>query len=155
MYYSGRTMFAPTSKDPSTANIQNKRFLPYTLFLLHMQAQKKKLSKRKRRHEISRSAECDKSYALLMSAPFKKGARKLYWRAKTSIKSARNFIGARYEKKGNHRGFPFFVFTYCRGLYVPRGDSLSYRKRRHFFRPPARQYQPFSYSAQHKGHAST
>ena len=145
-------MFTPTMT-PSTVYSQIKRFDAHPLFLLHMQAQKKKLSKRKRRHEISRSAERDKSYALLMSAPFKKGARKLYWRAKTSIKSARNFIGVRYEKRKSPR-ISFFVFTYCRGLYAPRGDLLSYRKRRHFFRPPARRYQPFSYLAQHKGHAS-
>ena len=35
----------------------------FPLFLLHMQAQKKKLSKRKRRYEISRSAERDKGSA--------------------------------------------------------------------------------------------
>ena len=146
-------MFAPTIQSLNFTNRQKKNQILHPLFLLLMPPQKKKLSKRKRRHEISRSAERDKSYALLMSAPFKKGARKLYWRAKTSIKSARNFIGVRYEKRKSPR-ISFFVFTYCRGLYAPRGDLLSYRKRRHFFRPPAQRYQPFSYSAPHRGHAS-
>ena len=83
------------------------------------------------------------------------GSRRLLKKAgENFIKSARNFIGARYEKKRNPCGFPFFVFTYCRGRYAPRGDLLSYRKRRHFFRPPARRYQPFSCSAPHRGHAS-
>ena len=50
----------------------------YPLFLLHIQAQKKKLPKRKRRKEISRSAERDKSYALLTAPPSPKGGRKLY-----------------------------------------------------------------------------
>jgi hypothetical protein len=49
----------------------------YPLFLLHIQAQKKKLSKRKRQNEISRSAERDKSYALLTAPPSQKGGRKL------------------------------------------------------------------------------
>ena len=146
MYYSGRTMFAPTSKNPSTANIQNKRFLPYTLFLLLLPPQKKKLSKRKRRHEISRSAERARRRRRL-APPFEKGGRKLQLKLRETLSVCNT-------KKGNPRGFPFFVFTYCRGLYAPRGDLLSYRKRRHFFRPPARRYQPFSYSAPHKGHAS-
>ena len=146
-------MFAPTIQSLNFTNRQKKNQILHPLFLLPSPPQNKKLQKRKRRHESSRSAECDKSYALLMSAPFKKGARKLYWRAKTSIKSARNFIGVRYEKRKSPR-ISFFVFTYCRGLYAPRGDLLSYRKRRHFFRPPARRYQPFSCSAPHKGHAS-
>ena len=64
------------TKVPSTAKTKDKNLYP--LFLLHMQAQKKKLSKRKRRVEISRSAERDKSYALLMAPPFEKGGRKLY-----------------------------------------------------------------------------
>ena len=74
MFLRGRTMFAPTSKNPSTANIQNKRFLPHPLFLLQNQAQKKKISKRKRRKKISRSAERDKGSAPLMAPPFKKKA---------------------------------------------------------------------------------
>ena len=77
MFLRGRTMFAPTSKNPSTANIQNKRFLPHPLFLLQNQAQKKKLSKRKRRKEISHSAERDKGDLPLTQPPFEKGGRKL------------------------------------------------------------------------------
>ena len=36
------------AKDPVKS--QSKRYMPHPLFLLHMQAQKKKLSKRKRRN---------------------------------------------------------------------------------------------------------
>ena len=54
---------------------QEKAFYP--LFLLHMRAQKKKLSKRKRRKKISRSAECDKGSSPLTQPPFEKGGRKL------------------------------------------------------------------------------
>ena len=40
------------------------------------------------------------------------GSRRLLKKAgENFIKSARNFIGARY-KKGNPCGLPFFVFTY-------------------------------------------
>ena len=49
----------------------------YPLFLLHIQAQKKKLLKRKRRAEISRSAERDKGSSPLTQPPFEKGGRKL------------------------------------------------------------------------------
>ena len=52
---------------PSTVNSQSKRLNPHSLFLLHMQAQKKKLSKRKRRKKISRSAERDKGSAFTPS----------------------------------------------------------------------------------------
>ncbi|MBQ8382956.1 MAG: hypothetical protein IJX47_07125 [Clostridia bacterium] len=38
---------------------------------------KKKLSKKKRRKSISRSAERDKGYAPLTAPPFEKGGRKL------------------------------------------------------------------------------
>ena len=44
-----RQQAAAILESPSPVNNQNKGFLPYPLFLLHMQAQKKKLSKRKRR----------------------------------------------------------------------------------------------------------
>ena len=60
---------------------QEKAFYP--LFLLHMQAQKKKLSKRKRRNEISRSAEHDHR-CRWTPPPFEKGGRKLY-REQTKI----------------------------------------------------------------------
>ena len=71
-----------------TDKTRNQIFHP--LFLLHIQAQKKKLSKRKRREGIytyakhvcrrrrdgviSHSAECDKGSAPLMAPPFKKKA---------------------------------------------------------------------------------
>ena len=45
-----RQQAAAILESPSPVNNQNKGFLPYPLFLLHMQAQKKKLSKRKRRN---------------------------------------------------------------------------------------------------------
>ena len=58
-----------------------QKIYAHPLFLLHMQAQKKKLSKRKRRDGvISHSAECDKGSAPLMAPPFEKGGRKLYLR---------------------------------------------------------------------------
>ena len=49
----------------------------HPLFLLHIQAQKKKLQKRKRRKKISRSAERDKGDLPLTQPPFEKGGRKL------------------------------------------------------------------------------
>ena len=49
---------------------QEKAFYP--LFLLNMQAQKKKLSKRKRRNEISRSAEHDEDSASSTRKPLKR-----------------------------------------------------------------------------------
>ncbi len=58
-----KSIFKIKDKSPSPVNSQNKRYVFYPLFLLHMQAQKKKLSKRKRRNEISRSAERDEDYA--------------------------------------------------------------------------------------------
>ena len=68
-------------KAPSTAKTRNQIFHP--LFLLHMQAQKKKLSKRKRRNKISRSAEHDHR-CRWTPPPFEKGGRKLY-REQTKI----------------------------------------------------------------------
>ena len=57
-------------KAPSTAKTRNQIFHP--LFLLHMQAQKKKLSKRKRRNKISRSAERDEDSASSTRKPLKR-----------------------------------------------------------------------------------
>ena len=54
----------------------------HSLFLLQNQAQKKKLSKRKRRKEISHSAERDKGDLPLTQPPFEKGGRKLYYSKK-------------------------------------------------------------------------
>ena len=61
---------------------KRKNQMLFSLFLLHIQAQKKKLSKRKRRKKISRSAERDKGSAPLNAPPFEKGGRKLLcgWR---------------------------------------------------------------------------
>ena len=56
---------------------KRKNQMLFSLFLLHIQAQKKKLSKRKRRKKISRSAERDKGSAPLNAPPFEKGGRKL------------------------------------------------------------------------------
>ena len=64
-----------------------------------MQAQKKKLSKRKRRHEISRSAERDRRRRRL-APPFEKGGRKLQLKVHETLSVCDT-------KKGNHRGFPF------------------------------------------------
>ena len=41
MFLRGRTMFAPTMT-PNAISRQNKKLNPYPLFLLHIQAQKKK-----------------------------------------------------------------------------------------------------------------
>ena len=60
-----------------------QKIYAYPLFLLHMQAQKKKLSKRKRRNKISRSAEHDHR-CRWTPPPFEKGGRKLY-REQTKI----------------------------------------------------------------------
>ena len=49
---------SPTMQNPSIANRQKKKSKSIPLFLLTKKAQKKKLPKRKRRNEISRSAEC-------------------------------------------------------------------------------------------------
>ena len=54
----------------------------YPLFLLQNQAQKKKLSKRKRQKKLSRSAERDKGDLPLTQPPFEKGGRKLYYSEK-------------------------------------------------------------------------
>ena len=64
-------------QNPSPLNSQKKKSKLHTLFLLHIQAQKKKLLKRKRRAEISRSAERDKGSSPLTQPPFEKGGRKL------------------------------------------------------------------------------
>ena len=71
-------MFDPYKiKSEYSQHPKEKNQMLFSLFLLHMQAQKKKLSKRKRRNGISHSAECDKGSAPLMAPPFEKGGRKL------------------------------------------------------------------------------
>jgi len=130
---------------PSTVNSQSKRLNPTRFFFCTCRRKRKSYQKE----------NADKRFRALRSATVAAdGSRRLLKKASENfIKSARNFIGVRYEKRKSPR-ISFFVFTYCRGLYAPRGDLLSYRKRRHFFRPPARRYQPFSCSAPHRGHAS-
>ena len=67
-------MFAPTIQSLNFTNRQKKNQILHPLFLLRLILQKKKLSKRKRRKKISRSAERDKGSAPLMAPPFKKKA---------------------------------------------------------------------------------
>ena len=136
---------------------------PYKIKLKHRQQPKEKIKSptrfffcycRRKRKSYQKENAGMRFRALRSATVAADGSRRLLKKAgENFIKSARNFIGVRYEKRKSPR-ISFFVFTYCRGLYAPQGDLLSYRKRRHFFRPPARRYQPFSYSAQHKGHAS-
>ena len=77
MILSGRRGADPYKLKPKYSQQPKQKIYAYPLFLLHIQAQKKKLSKRKRRKKISRSAERDKSSALLIAPPFEKGGRKL------------------------------------------------------------------------------
>ena len=88
MFLRGRTMFAPTKYrvvegadpyklKPKYSQQSKQKIYAFSLFLLHIQAQKKKLSKRKRRKKISRSAERDKGDLPLTQPPFSKGGRKL------------------------------------------------------------------------------
>ena len=77
-FFAGRRRRRPLQdKTPSPVNSQKKNQILHPLFLLHIQAQKKKLSKRKRRNKISHSAERDKGDLPLTQPPFKKGGRKL------------------------------------------------------------------------------
>ena len=69
-------MFAPTIQSLNFTNRQKKNQILHPLFLLQNQAQKKKLSKRKRRKKISRSAERDHR-CRWTTPPFEKGGRKL------------------------------------------------------------------------------
>ena len=62
---------------PKYSQQPKQKIYAYPLFLLHIQAQKKKLSKRKRRKKISHSAERDKGDLPLTQPPFEKGGRKL------------------------------------------------------------------------------
>ena len=61
-------MFAPTIQSLNFTNRQKKNQILHPLFLLLIPPQKKKLSKRKRRHEISRSAERDRRHRRLVQA---------------------------------------------------------------------------------------
>ena len=79
LYVSSRVVEGadPYKLKPKYSQQPKQKIYAYPLFLLHIQAQKKKLSKRKRRKKISRSAERDKSSALLIAPPSPKGGRKL------------------------------------------------------------------------------
>ena len=90
MILSGRRGADPYKIKSEYSQQPKQKIYAYPLFLLHIQAQKKKLSKRKRREGIdtyakhvcrrrrdgviSHSAECDKGSAPLMAPPFKKKA---------------------------------------------------------------------------------
>ncbi len=63
MILSGRRGADPYKLKPKYSQQPKQKIYAYPLFLLQNQAQKKKLSKRKRRNKLSRSAERDKSYA--------------------------------------------------------------------------------------------
>ena len=64
-------------KTPSPVNSQKKKSDALFAFSFAHAAAKEKISKRKRQVEISRSAERDKSSALLIAPPSPKGGRKL------------------------------------------------------------------------------
>ena len=78
MILSGRRGAAPYKLKPKYSQQPKQKIYAYPLFLLHIQAQKKKLQKRKRRKKISRSAERDKGDLPLTQPPFEKGGQKLY-----------------------------------------------------------------------------
>ena len=63
MILSGRRGADPYKLKPKYSQQPKQKIYAYPLFLLQNQVQKKKLSKRKRRNKLSRSAERDKSYA--------------------------------------------------------------------------------------------
>ena len=102
MIHLGRTMFAPTVRVVDGAdpyNIKSKysqqpkqKIYAYSLFLLHIQAQKKKLSKRKRRKKISRSAERDKGDLPLTQPPFEKRRAKTLLQREKLLKSKKQRI---------------------------------------------------------------
>ena len=79
MIHLGRTMFAPTmwvvegadpyKLKPKYSQQPKQKIYAYPLFLLTKKAQKKKLSKRKRRKKISHSAERDKGDLPLTQPP--------------------------------------------------------------------------------------
>ena len=93
-YFTGRRGADPYKLKPKYSQQPKQKIYAYPLFLLHIQVQKKKLQKRKRREGIdtyakhvcrrrrdgviSRSAEHDKGDLPLSQPPFEKGGRKLY-----------------------------------------------------------------------------
>ena len=101
-YLVGRRRRRPLqNKSPSIANRQNKKHLLYPLFLLKKQAQKKKLSKRKRRYEDWHICEACVSasprrsnFALCGARPPTPAARASLWKglSEISIMAGENFI---------------------------------------------------------------
>ena len=63
LYVSSRANDVRPYHDPKCRQQPKEKSNLHSLFLLQNQAQKKKLSKRKRRNKLSRSAEHDESYA--------------------------------------------------------------------------------------------
>ena len=72
-------------KSPSPVSSQNKKHLPYPLFLLHMQAQNKKLSKRKRRNRDFALCGARPTPPSARAAFPKRRAKTLLWRVKLQI----------------------------------------------------------------------
>ena len=68
MILSGRRGADPYKIKLKYSQQPKQKIYAHPLFLLHMQAQKKKLSKRKRRNEVSHSAECDRRHRRLVQA---------------------------------------------------------------------------------------
>ena len=87
LYVSSReTTGLPYYQNPNFINSQSKRLNPHSLFLLHMQAQKKKLSKRKRRGRDFALCGARQELRALDGAAFPKR------RAKTLLCSAKVLI---------------------------------------------------------------
>ena len=72
MILSGRRGADPYKIKSEYSQQPKQKIYAYPLFLLHIQAQKKKLSKRKRRNKISRSAEHDEDSASSTRKPLKR-----------------------------------------------------------------------------------
>ena len=80
MFLRGRTMFAPTISKPEFHKQPEWKIKPFTRFFFCICRRKRKSYKKENADiGISRSAERDKGGVPLTSAPFEKGARKLYW----------------------------------------------------------------------------
>ena len=124
MILRGRTMFAPTIQSLNFTNRQKKNQILRPLFLLHMQAQKKKLSKRKRRHEISRSAERDRRRRRL-APPFEKGGRKLQLKVRETLSVCdTKKVGVRYEKRKSPRISFFCIYLLPRSICASRRFTI-------------------------------
>ena len=76
-FFTGRRGADPYKIKPKYSQQTKQKIKVPSAFSFSDAAAKEKLSKRKRRVEISRSAERDKSSALLIAPPSPKGGRKL------------------------------------------------------------------------------